>query len=276
MTDLEVMQRAKKYMDRLAQGIDPITGNEMPEDSLLNNVRLARCFFYVSGILQQVIDNGGTVGNKQQKKNSFVVTPQLAARLAPADRSLHISDFTEMLAAAADDPNIKRPRTTVITDWLLAKGFLEKIPNVEGKQQRVLCRRRHGLRILDDVEFAVPVVRCDVQFLLDGTDLFHTDRGAILPTDKANVRGNIGENFVALAAFSAGKITVARGAGDSSTDLPCRRMFTAADRAGEYICVRCFTGLNIGADSVFQFMIAEQSGENFCHIPRSCVLKCTF
>ena len=79
MTDLEVMQRAKKYMDRLAQGIDPITGNEMPEDSLLNNVRLARCFFYVSGILQQVIDNGRTVGNKQQKKNSFVVTPQLAA-----------------------------------------------------------------------------------------------------------------------------------------------------------------------------------------------------
>lgn len=137
MTDLEVMQRAKKYMDGLAQGIDPITGNEMPEDSLLNNVRLARCFFYVSGILQQVIDNGGTVGNKQQKKNSFVVTPQLAARLAPADRSLRISDFTEMLAAAADDPNIKRPGTTVITDWLLAKGFLEKIPNAEGKQQRV-------------------------------------------------------------------------------------------------------------------------------------------
>ena len=136
MTDLEVMQRAKKYMDRLAQGIDPITGNEMPEDSLLNNVRLARCFFYVSGILQQVIDNGGTVGNKQQK-NSFVVTPQLLSRLAPAEHPLRISEFVGMLAAATDDPNTKRPGTTVITDWLLAKGFLEKIPNAEGKQQRV-------------------------------------------------------------------------------------------------------------------------------------------
>lgn len=56
MTELEVMQRAKMYMDKLAQGIDPITGNEMPEDSVLNQVRLARCFFYVSGVLQQVID----------------------------------------------------------------------------------------------------------------------------------------------------------------------------------------------------------------------------
>ena len=136
MTDLEVMQRAKKYMDRLAQGIDPITGNEMPEDSLLNNVRLARCFFYVSGILQQVIDNGGTVGNKQ-KKNSFVVTPQLLSRLAPAEHPLRISEFVGMLAAATDDPNTKRPSTTAMTDWLLSKGFMEKVPNAEGKQQRV-------------------------------------------------------------------------------------------------------------------------------------------
>ncbi len=136
MTDLEVMQRAKMYMDKLAQGIDPITGNEMPEDSLLNNVRLARCFFYVSGILQQVIDNGGSVGSKP-KKNNFIVTPQLMSRLAPSDRPLRISDFTEMLAAAADDPNTKRPGTTTITDWLLSKGFMEKVPNAEGRQQRV-------------------------------------------------------------------------------------------------------------------------------------------
>lgn len=136
MTDLEVMQRAKMYMDKLAQGIDPITGNEMPGDSLLNNVRLARCFFYVSGVLQQVIDNGGCIGSKP-KKNSFIVTPQVMSRLAPSEFPLRVSDFTGMLAAAADDPNTKHPGTTVITDWLLPKGFMEKIVNAEGKQQRV-------------------------------------------------------------------------------------------------------------------------------------------
>ena len=45
MTELEIMQRAKMYMDKLAQGIDPITDEEVPEDSVLNNVRLAQCFF---------------------------------------------------------------------------------------------------------------------------------------------------------------------------------------------------------------------------------------
>lgn len=55
MTDLDIMQRAKMYMEKLAQGIDPISDQEIPEDSVLNNVRLARCFFYMSGILDQVL-----------------------------------------------------------------------------------------------------------------------------------------------------------------------------------------------------------------------------
>ena len=43
MTELEIMHRAKMYMEKLAQGIDPISDQEIPEDSVLNNVRLARC-----------------------------------------------------------------------------------------------------------------------------------------------------------------------------------------------------------------------------------------
>ena len=49
MTELETMQRAKMYLDKLARGIDPITDREMPEDAVLNNVRICRCLHYVSG-----------------------------------------------------------------------------------------------------------------------------------------------------------------------------------------------------------------------------------
>ena len=80
MTELEIMQRAKMYMDKLAQGIDPISDQEMPEDSVLNNVRLARCFFYVSGVLDQVIANGGNV--KKTPKKDFYVTEEELRRIA--------------------------------------------------------------------------------------------------------------------------------------------------------------------------------------------------
>ena len=135
MTELEMLRRAKLYMDKLAQGSDPSMGDELPEDSVLNQVRLARCFFYVSGILQQVIDNGGYVGRKP-KKGEFVLTQKML-HLSPSKRPLRISEFAEMLAAAADDPNAKRPKTTVITDWLISKGFMKKTMDPEGKPKRL-------------------------------------------------------------------------------------------------------------------------------------------
>ena len=59
MTDLEIMQHAKDYLDKLAKGIDPLTGREVPEGEIINNVRISRCLFYVADVLRQVIENGG-------------------------------------------------------------------------------------------------------------------------------------------------------------------------------------------------------------------------
>ena len=41
----EIMQHAKEYLDKLARGIDPLTGREVPEDEIINNVRSSRCLF---------------------------------------------------------------------------------------------------------------------------------------------------------------------------------------------------------------------------------------
>ena len=70
MTELEKIERAKMYMDKLANGINPIDDTMAPDDDLINNVRLSRCFFFVSDVLRQVIENGGTktAVNKKSKK----------------------------------------------------------------------------------------------------------------------------------------------------------------------------------------------------------------
>ena len=60
-TELDTMKHAKEYIDKLANGIDPFTDNPVPDDDIVNNVKLSRCFFYISGILEKVIENGGEV-----------------------------------------------------------------------------------------------------------------------------------------------------------------------------------------------------------------------
>ena len=78
MTELEKMQRAKMYLDKLANGIDPISDREMPDDTVLNQVRLSRCLFYVSDILRQVIENEGQIGRGERvHKQPFSVTEEM-------------------------------------------------------------------------------------------------------------------------------------------------------------------------------------------------------
>lgn len=135
MTELETMQRAKMYMDKLAQGIDPISGLSFPEDSALNNVRLARCFFYVSGILEQVIANGGHVGVTE--KTEFSIMPEQLAKVEIVPRPIRITEFANALYRAVEDPGMKKPNVVRVANWLTAKGFLMKELGPDGKNRRV-------------------------------------------------------------------------------------------------------------------------------------------
>ena len=136
MTELETMQRAKMYLDKLAQGIDPITNLEMPDDSVLNNVRLARCFFYVSDVLGKVIANGGRIGGKP-KLQAFTISSDQLARIQISQEPVRVTQLVDMISAAVDNPQMKRLSTTIITNWLMGKGFLEKQIGSDGKSRRV-------------------------------------------------------------------------------------------------------------------------------------------
>jgi len=173
MTELETMQRAKMYLDKLAQGIDPITNQEVPEDSVLNNVRLARCFFYVSDVLGKVIANGGAVG-QISKTLDFAITPEQLASVQVSDYPIRVTEFTEALYQAVNNPTMKKLNTTKITEWLISKGLMMKETGTDGKIHRVPTGRglqmgmSTRLRQSRDGEYqAVYYNRNMQQFLLD-------------------------------------------------------------------------------------------------------------
>lgn len=138
MTEFEKMQRAKTYIDKLANGIDPITDIEMSEDSTLNNVRLLRCFFYVSDILRQVIENGGHVKQaKRPKRSDFQLSVEERKNFPFSKQPIRISEFVAKINDLVDLENMKKMTTTVITGWLLEKGFLELQEYPDGKKARL-------------------------------------------------------------------------------------------------------------------------------------------
>ena len=135
MTELETMQRAKMYLDKLARGIDPITDREVPEDSVMNNVRICRCLHYVSGILDQVIANGGTVGKREG--TPFVIDRSRMGGIRLTQTPVSLTEFTGNIVACMGDPNMKRPSPKAITGWLTDRGLMALTTDAEGKQRRL-------------------------------------------------------------------------------------------------------------------------------------------
>lgn len=43
MTELETLERAKMYLEKLANGINPIDGSVIPDGDIVNHVRISGC-----------------------------------------------------------------------------------------------------------------------------------------------------------------------------------------------------------------------------------------
>lgn len=46
MDEVEKIKYTKAFIDSLAEEINPLNGEPIPEDDLLNNIRISRCMFY--------------------------------------------------------------------------------------------------------------------------------------------------------------------------------------------------------------------------------------
>ena len=137
MTELEKIKYAKTFIDKLADGINPLDDTPLREEDAANNVRLSRCFFYVSDILRQVIENGG-VGKKQYiKKEAFEISPERLSMFSFSDKPIPISEVAKRLNALKENECMKNISHRDFTSWLIYTGFLTEQARVDGKMHKM-------------------------------------------------------------------------------------------------------------------------------------------
>lgn len=132
MTELETLHRAKMYMEKLANGIDPITNAPIPEQDVVNNVRLSRCFFYVCGVLDRAIEQERKKASKDLP--AFHMSVQEAAKIHPLDRPVGVRQLTEHINGCIGEAQMRTLSPTTITAWLVELGILEIPEAGHGKQ----------------------------------------------------------------------------------------------------------------------------------------------
>ena len=139
MTELEIMKRAQMYIESLAKGIDPLSGQPVKEDDIINNVRISRCLFYVSDVLKKNIENGGTAvkhTNVSGQKEFFSLTAEQIDALTPNEQRLSAARITSYINTFIDTDRMQKLTATSLVAWLMEAGFLCEMTDEPGKQRQ--------------------------------------------------------------------------------------------------------------------------------------------
>lgn len=158
MTELETIARAKMYIDKLANGVNPLDDSIVPEQDVINNVRISRCFFFVSDILQHVIENGGIGSQKKaaqkEKKLPFSLSMEQRNAFPFTDDPTTVSVFTRRVNDLIDTEKMTPLKYSSITNWLVSIDMLAlsssdslkntKTPTPEGMRLGIYSEDRIG------------------------------------------------------------------------------------------------------------------------------------
>ena len=156
MTNLEKLTNAKDFMDKLSNGIDPVSDDVLTKEALLGNIDLSRCFFFVSDVLRQVIENGGFIGKRMRNYSHlppFALTDEQRNKIEVTERPTMIKSFTEGINNLIDINAMRKLKVTAVTKWLVDDGLLSeetvdekkrKVPTKKGEKLGIYSEAREG------------------------------------------------------------------------------------------------------------------------------------
>ena len=137
MTELEMSERARMYVQKLANSVNPTDGSEVPDGDVVNDVRISRCLFFVADVLRQVLENGGAApapkSEKKLQRLAFDLTFKQRERFEYSDIPITISELARRLNALIDTENMTKLPYTAISSWLTGLGLLETVTLPGGK-----------------------------------------------------------------------------------------------------------------------------------------------
>lgn len=157
--DMKKLETAIVYLQRIADGNNPINNLPADEDSVLNNPNVIRCMFFVKDVLEEVKRNGGYIG-KKAKKSDKLEFPIETLKTFTYREDKAISRFMDQLNEGLDDNTYKKLNYKPITQWLKLNGFLQEedslefkkiitMPTQKGIQLGIRAERRNSSRGMD-------------------------------------------------------------------------------------------------------------------------------
>ncbi len=124
MTEYEELLRAGEYLDALASGRDPESGEPLsPGDA-----RWSECLSFVSDVIRRTASRVApppALEKRPLRTKPLALSDAQRAAFPFSDKPISGSEFVKRVNALIGDPEMRRLSYTVFSTWLLDRGLLQ-------------------------------------------------------------------------------------------------------------------------------------------------------
>ena len=134
MEKAELIERAKMYLKMLGDGVHPITGAQIPQDSAFMDEKVKRCFAFIVEILDEYVELSSKVeqleNDKEKnkvvvlKKQDFSITQEQCDNIKLSKEPITILSFMKNVNSVIDTATTEKLTSTRINKWLSNRGLV--------------------------------------------------------------------------------------------------------------------------------------------------------
>lgn len=137
LSEIEKIEKAKNIIKQIADGTNPVNGDVIEGDVLLNDPRIIRCFYFVSEVLNNVIKG------EYKKPSRFVITEHEKARVVFTEGNTGVNQIAQCINKQINPLVSKKTTGAAINIGLTRMGIITKTRNDEGKTRTTVNEDSH-------------------------------------------------------------------------------------------------------------------------------------
>lgn len=133
--DKEKTMKAKAILLKIANGINPVNGQPINDESFLHDPRIIRCFFYVAEVLNKVIE--GKANQTGNNPTTFSITDEEKKLVVFPDQRIGVNEIAKCINKVIDLNRSKKLTGVELNKQLKKMSILSEHKNEDGKSRTV-------------------------------------------------------------------------------------------------------------------------------------------
>ena len=146
INDIDKIGKANNIILKLANGIDPVNGEVIENDNVLNDPRMIRCFFFVSKVLENVIAGEYS---KASKKTKFIITDEQKDSMIFTEGEIGVNEISKCINQNINPLISKKVTGNLINRGLKRMGILSEINNDDGTRRTAINETSHNYGFIE-------------------------------------------------------------------------------------------------------------------------------